>query len=191
MRILIAGATGVLGRATLPHLVETHDVVGLTRTRAKVRLLRSLGADGVACDVYDAEKLLRLVQARRPQVVVNFLTDLSSGDGEANNRLRRIGGANLVAAAEAAGAQRLIVESVDFPLGDAAAKALAEMEARALGSSMEVLVLRFGRFWGPSTRYPTPPEPPRIHVNDAGAQAAGVIESGSPGIHVVKSSTSA
>jgi nucleoside-diphosphate-sugar epimerase len=46
MRILVAGATGVLGRATLPHL-KGRDVVGLTRSREKLPLLRALGAEGV------------------------------------------------------------------------------------------------------------------------------------------------
>jgi nucleoside-diphosphate-sugar epimerase len=57
LRILVAGATGVLGRATLPHL-EGHEVVGLTRKREKLELLRALGVGGVVCDVYDYEELL-------------------------------------------------------------------------------------------------------------------------------------
>ena len=87
MRILVAGATGVLGRATLPHL-KGHDVLGLTRARDKLPLLRTLGAEGFVCDVYDAGELIRLAQERRPHIVVNFLTDLSAGIGEANNRAR-------------------------------------------------------------------------------------------------------
>jgi nucleoside-diphosphate-sugar epimerase len=110
-RILFAGATGVLGRATLPHL-EGHDVVGLTRTPDRLELLRALGAHGVVCDVYDYEQLLRVAEETKPQIVVNFLTDLSSGVGEANNRVRREGGANLVRAARSVKARRLVVESV-------------------------------------------------------------------------------
>jgi uncharacterized protein YbjT (DUF2867 family) len=78
MRILVAGATGVLGRATLPHL-KRHDVLGLTRAREKLPLLRALGAEGVVCDVYDSGELIRLAQERRPQVVVNFVTDCPLG----------------------------------------------------------------------------------------------------------------
>jgi nucleoside-diphosphate-sugar epimerase len=98
MRILVAGATGVLGRATLPHL-DRHDVLGLTREREKLPLLRALGAEGVVCDIYDLWELLRLTQERKPDVVVNFVTDLSAGISEANNRARREGGKNLVSAA--------------------------------------------------------------------------------------------
>ena len=98
MRILFAGATGVLGRATLPHL-KRHDVLGLTRAREKLPLLQALGAEGVICDVYDSGELVRLAQERRPHVVVNFVTDLSARSSEANNRARREGGKNLVTAA--------------------------------------------------------------------------------------------
>jgi nucleoside-diphosphate-sugar epimerase len=166
MRILVAGATGVLGRATLPHL-KRHDVLGLTRAREKLPLLRALGAEGIVCDVYDSGELVRLAQERRPQVVVNFVTDLSAGISEANNRARREGGKNLVSAAEAAGSRRLILESVASPLGRPAAEALEQMEQTALESPLEVLILRFGRLWGPATFYQEPPEPPAIHIEDA------------------------
>jgi nucleoside-diphosphate-sugar epimerase len=159
MRLLFAGATGVLGQATLAHL-EAHCVVGLTRTGDKLQLLRELGAEGVVCDVYDADELLRVARETRPHVVVNFLTDLSAGSGEANNRVRREGNANLVNAAKAVAAQRFVVESVAFPLEGAAAQALEQMEQTALEAPFDVLILRFGRLWGPSTWYQDPPDPP-------------------------------
>ena len=183
MRILVAGATGVLGRATLPHL-ERHDVLGLTRAPEKLPLLRALGAEGVVCDVYDSQELIRLAQERKPEVVVNFVTDLSAGSPEANNRARREGGKNIVGAAEAAGSRRLILESVAFRLERPAAEALAQMERAALGP-FELLILRFGRLWGPSTWYQEPPEPPAVHIADAGTRAAALIAAGRPGTHVI------
>jgi nucleoside-diphosphate-sugar epimerase len=186
MRILVAGATGVLGRATLPHL-KRHDVLGLTRAREKLPLLRALGAEGGVCDVYDFGELIRLAQVRRPHVVVNFVTDLCAGISEANNRARREGGRNLVGAAEAAGSRRLILESVAFPLERPAAEALEVMEQAALESPIEVLILRFGRLWGPSTWYQEPPEPPAIHIDDAGRRAADLITSGPAGTCVLAS----
>ena len=98
MRILVAGATGVLGRATIPHLAR-HEVVGLTRSREKLESLRNLGAEPILCDVYDYETLQSVTQQVGPQIIVNFLTDLSSGSVEANNRVRREGGGNLLNAA--------------------------------------------------------------------------------------------
>jgi nucleoside-diphosphate-sugar epimerase len=184
MRILVAGATGVLGRATLPHL-EGHDVVGLTRAREKLPLLRTLGAEGAVCDVYDSRELRRLAQERKPHVVVNFVTDLSAGISEANNRARREGGRNLISAAEAADSRRLVLESVAFPLERPAAEALEQLERTALESQLEVLILRFGRLWGPSTFYQEPPQPPAIHVDDAGTRAASLITSGPAGTYVI------
>ena len=118
-------------RATLPHL-ERHKVIGLTRTRQKLELLKALGAEGVLCDVYDYEELLRVTQEARPDIVVNYLTDLSGGNAEANNRVRREGGSNLVNAATSAHALRLVLGSVSFPLDGTAADTLEQMEQTAL-----------------------------------------------------------
>jgi nucleoside-diphosphate-sugar epimerase len=132
MRVLVAGASGVLGRSTLPHL-DGHEVVGLTRTGDKPQLLRDLGAQGIVCDVYDYPTLLRVTRRARPQIIVNFLTDLSAGSDEANNRVRCEGAANLLNAAKAANAARLVVESVAFPLHADAARALEQLERSTRG----------------------------------------------------------
>src|SRR5436189_298741 len=50
MRILIVGAGGVLGRSTLPHL-GAHEVMGTTRTVAKLDLIAALGARPERVDV--------------------------------------------------------------------------------------------------------------------------------------------
>lgn len=186
-RILFAGATGVLGRATLPHL-EGHDVVGLTRKRSRLELLRGLGAHGAVCDVYDYEELLRIAEKTNPEIVVNFLTDLSSGVGEANDRIRREGGSNLVRAALSVEARRLVLESVSFRVQGSAGMALEEMERTALASPLEVLILRFARLWGPDTWH-SEPGGEAIHVEDAGAQAAELLTSAPPGTYVIASAT--
>jgi nucleoside-diphosphate-sugar epimerase len=184
MRILVAGATGVLGRATLPHL-KRHDVVGLTRAREKLPLLRMLGAAGVVCDIYDSHELLRVVHEAQPHVVVNFLTDLPARSSEANNKVRREGSKNLVSAATAAEARRLVVESVAFPLEGAAREAVEQMEETALSSSLDVLIVRVGRFWGPGTWYHEPPESPAIQIAEAGARAATLVTAAPPGTYVI------
>jgi uncharacterized protein YbjT (DUF2867 family) len=186
MRILLAGATGVLGRATLPHLAG-HDVVGLTRDRGKLPLLRRLGAGGAVCDVYDRAALVRVVSDVRPQTLVDFLTDLSAGSAEANSRIRREGGANVVYAASEAQVSRLVVESVAFELEADAADAVAALERSAAPFTGETVVLRFGRLWGPGTLHATAPAPPSVHVEDAGADAARLIVEAAPGTYVVAS----
>ena len=60
MKVLVAGATGVLGRALVPQLVARgHEVVGMTRSSSKQDLVRSLGARPVVADALDATRLLR------------------------------------------------------------------------------------------------------------------------------------
>jgi nucleoside-diphosphate-sugar epimerase len=56
VRVLFAGAAGVLGRVTLPHL-RGHDVVGLTRSLEAVELLRGFGVESAVCDVFDYGEL--------------------------------------------------------------------------------------------------------------------------------------
>jgi nucleoside-diphosphate-sugar epimerase len=183
-RILFAGATGILGRATLPHL-RADDVVGLTRSPEKARLLLELGVEAAVCDVFDYGALVRLTQRVRPQTVVNFVTDLASGSTTANNRARREGGPNLRNAAEAAGAARLVVESVAFALDGEATMAVEQLEQSAREFPGVTLILRFGRLWGPGTFHQTPPQPPAVHVNKAGAEAAHLLAHAGAGTYIV------
>ena len=186
MRIFLAGAAGVLGRALIPHLTAD-EVVGLTRSHHKAGLLERLGVMPVVADAYDSERLLQAVVDARPDVVVNFLTDLTAGSSELNAKIRREIGPALVAAAEAASARRLVVESVAWPLEGASAEALSVLEGSALGSNLDALVIRFGRLWGPGTWHAEPPEPPRVRIDDAGRRAAELIAAGSTGVQIVAS----
>jgi uncharacterized protein YbjT (DUF2867 family) len=184
MRILVAGASGVLGRSTLPHL-DRHEVIGLTRTGDKLQLLRDLGAEGIVCDVYDYPTLLRVAQRARPQIIVNFLTDVSAGSDEANNRVRSEGAAHLYQAAKSANAARLVVESVAFPLHGDASRVLEQLEQSTRRFPGQAVILRFGRFWGPETLHQTPPQPPAVHIEKAGAEASTLITHAPPGTYVV------
>jgi nucleoside-diphosphate-sugar epimerase len=184
LRILLAGATGVLGRATLPHL-QQHDVVGLTRSAEKRSLVRELGGEDVVCDIYDREALLQIAEELRPEVVVNFVTDLAAGSGAANNRVRREGGANLLHAADAGGARRLVVESVAFTLEGDAGRAVEQLERSTRAFAREAVIIRFGRLWGPGTWYEAPPREPTVHIDEAGARAARLITRGAPGTYTI------
>jgi nucleoside-diphosphate-sugar epimerase len=120
-RVLVAGATGVLGRPLVPLLLERgHVVAGLTRSQGE--LVRELGAEPIVCDVYDLPRLKELVGAFGPEVVVHLLTDLPDSYDElpryreANARIRREGTRNLL---EAAPGARFIAESVAFDAGPA------------------------------------------------------------------------
>ena len=120
MKVFVAGATGVLGRALVPRLVARgHDVVGMTRSPAKQELLRSLGATPVVADALDRDGVARAVASAAPEVIVHQLTALS-GDFdmrhidrffEPTNRLRVDGTDHLLAAGRDAGARRFVAQS--------------------------------------------------------------------------------
>jgi nucleoside-diphosphate-sugar epimerase len=183
MKILIVGASGVLGRAVIPHLAG-HAIVGTTRRPERRALVEAAGASAVVCDVYEPGALERVARAAGPEIVVNLLTDLSAESREANARIRREGGPIVAQAARAARAHRLVVESIAFaPSGDGAA-ALAALEDGARVSELEAVILRFGRLWGPGTwSESAAPAPPAIHVAEAGRRAAPLIVAAPPGTY--------
>ncbi len=83
-------------------------------------MLRELGVEPAVVDVFDAGLLLDMVRKAEPKIVVHQLTDLPPRlDPEKmaealvrNARLREIGTRNLVAAAVAAGAKRMVAQSL-------------------------------------------------------------------------------
>jgi nucleoside-diphosphate-sugar epimerase len=182
MRVFLAGATGVLGVRLVPLLAAAgHTVAGLTRSPDKAGRLRELGAEPVVCDVFDAAALTRAVVAFGPDVVLHQLTDLPddaaelSAYGPRNARIRSEGTRNLLAAATAAGAQRVIAQSISWELpadrGSASAAAHERMVLAAGG-----VVIRYGQLFGPGTYYESaPPDPPRVHVDDAARQTMPVL----------------
>lgn len=168
MKILIAGATGVIGRALVPLLVEAgHEVSGTTRHRAKGKLLEGMGAHPVIVDVLDARKLRKAVKAERPDVIVHQLTDLANEDFTANGALRIEGTRNLVDAALAADVDTMIAQSIAWlyvkgeepavetdPLDPALPpyKAVASLE-QDVARMPNGVILRYGALYGPGTWY--------------------------------------
>jgi nucleoside-diphosphate-sugar epimerase len=184
MRVFVAGATGVIGRSLVPLLVQDgHEVTGLTHKPEHADLIRGLGAHPAIADALDPDGLHEAVVAARPEVVVHELTHIPRSidpkkfaeQFERNNRLRREGTRNLVDAARAAGARRVVAQSVAFmyargdgglhaetdplavdmpePAGETV-RALADLEQAVTGADgMEGLVLRYGYFYGSGTSY--------------------------------------
>lgn len=120
MRILIAGATGAIGRPLVPILVQAgHSVIGVTHTPGKTELLRQLGAEPLVLDALDEDAVHRAVETVRPDVIVHELTELK-GTADlrhfdrtfaGSNRLRTAGTDYLLAAGHAAGVKRFIAQS--------------------------------------------------------------------------------
>jgi nucleoside-diphosphate-sugar epimerase len=171
MRIFVAGATGVIGRRLVPLLLqEGHAVAAMTRREDAAAGLRALGAQPVVADALDREGVLAAVRAARPDVVIHQLTDLAAGSSETNAALRVAGTRNLVDAAQAADARRVIAQSIawayspgDAPAGedealDTAAPPPRATTIRGIGAlesavreAPEWVVLRYGQLYGRGT----------------------------------------
>jgi nucleoside-diphosphate-sugar epimerase len=125
MKVFVAGATGVLGRALVPQLVARgHEVVGMTRSASKQDLVRSLRARPVVVDALDPDAVAQAVASAEPEVIVHELTALSgpmslrdarhpdrSSAAKMTNRLRTEATDHLLAAGFAVGARRFVAQS--------------------------------------------------------------------------------
>jgi nucleoside-diphosphate-sugar epimerase len=181
MRVFLAGATGVIGRPLVRQLLQAgHEVTAMTRSVLRAAELEAAGAAPVVCDVLDGDGVRVAVVEAAPDAVIHQLTSLPTridwGDPhvfDANNRVRTEGTRLLVDGALAAGARRLVAQSIAFvyapagdfvkdedaplfadappPLGDTVA-AVVEHEQRVTGTAgLEGLVLRYGMLYGPGT----------------------------------------
>lgn len=200
-RVFLAGASGAVGRRLAPLLVGAgYEVFGTTRAREKAAALEAQGVVAVVVDAFDAPALAAEMTAVRPATVIHQLTDLPPGLDPSrlaealarNARIRSEGTRNLVAAALAAGARRLVAQSIAWAyapgprpyaeeapldLGAEGARAVtvqgvATLERLVLGSPpLEGIALRYGQLYGPGTGRETPVGDAPLHV-DAAAHAA-------------------
>jgi nucleoside-diphosphate-sugar epimerase len=172
MRVLLAGGSGVLGRQIVTALrADGQEVTTLGR-----------GADNdLRADLLDREAVLRAVDGHEFDAVVHAATGLSGkkltrhADMDPTDALRRLGTPNLVDAARATGARRLVAESMmygygygdhgDRPLvedvdlfGPAGAGPELEQHVGAMrvkeqlmlnAEGLEGVALRYGLFYGP------------------------------------------
>ena len=120
MKVLVAGATGGLGRSLVPQLIAAgHEVTGMIRSESGAAGLRAQGADAVLADGLDTAAVKAAVAGVQPEVVVHQMTALKGGinpkrfeqDFALTNRLRTEGTDNLLEASLAAGVRRIVVQS--------------------------------------------------------------------------------
>ncbi|WP_413991131.1 NAD-dependent epimerase/dehydratase family protein [Labrys okinawensis] len=209
-RIFLAGASGAIGRPLTRLLVAAgHEVTGTTRSAEKAEQLKALGAEPAIVDVYDAEALAVAMAAARAEIVIHQLTDLPSGVDPTrmaefaarNAHLRREGTANLVKATLAAGARRLVAQSIAWayapgPLphreGDpldrdaeglraVSVGGVIALEEAVLTAPLEGIVLRYGRLYGPGTGVEKA-NAPAVHVEAAARAALLAVDRGSAGV---------
>jgi 2-alkyl-3-oxoalkanoate reductase len=177
MRIFVAGGSGTIGVPLVRSLVQAgHQVTATTRSAGKQGMLRALGATPVVVDALDADALTGALRSAAPTHVIHQLTALPrtgprrASDLEPTNRLRDEGTRNLLRAAIAVKATRLIGGSfallgaepaptvADSPIeaaGDAVRSMESQITSAARAGSIEGIVLRYGMFYGagsPSTQ---------------------------------------
>ena len=177
MKIFVAGASGAIGLPLVRQLVAAgHQVTGSTRGGGGAGRIREAGGVAVACDVFNPGQLTEAVKQAGPDIVVNQLTSLppkfepkKKGFYDANNRIRSEGGDNVIAATAAAGAGRLVTQSISFlyelegPMIKTEDEAVDRSgthdavlghEQKALEDGrFETVVLRYGLLYGPGTWY--------------------------------------
>ena len=174
MRILVTGATGVIGRRVVPMLVGAgHHVTAVVRSPEKRAALAHSGASPIPLDLFDPPHVRRAVGQH--EAVVNLATHMPSSSWRIllpwawreNDRVRRDGSRILVDAAIAERVGRFIQESygpayeprgeewIDetVPLAPVKynatildAERSAERFTRSGGTG---IVLRFANFYGP------------------------------------------
>ena len=172
MKVFVIGATGVLGRRTVPLLVQSgHEVTALARTPEKATLLARLGATATSVNIFDSKALAKAFRGH--EVVFNLATSIPTMRRSAlasawveNDKLRDLGTRSMVEAAISAGVSRFIQESITFNYQDSGddwiteiypvnpstiGRSALEAEARtndfALSGNVGI-VLRFGAFYG-------------------------------------------
>ncbi|MGI5207571.1 NAD-dependent epimerase/dehydratase family protein [Spirillospora sp. CA-108201] len=178
MRVFVTGATGALGRHLVPGLVAAgHEVTATTRSPAKTAGLREAGAEPVVLDGLDREAVIAAVRAAAPEVIVHQMTALADMRSlrrvdrvfAATNELRTRGTDNLLAAAERAGARRVVAQGHSFlyeqsggpvkteddpaerrPVPSAArtVEAIRYVDETVRLRAPEGIVLRYGTFYG-------------------------------------------
>ena len=183
MRIFLAGGTGAIGGPLVRALVAGgHTVTVYSRNAERVHALSVPGVAAAEGDAFDADTLTRAVRDAQPDVVINQLTSLSPSANpiavkrgfDTTSRLRREVSGTLAAAARAAGARRVVAQSISFAYkaGPAAhveedplwtdaggqigllAASVATLESATLGDpDVEGVVLRYGSFYGPGTYF--------------------------------------
>jgi 2-alkyl-3-oxoalkanoate reductase len=183
MRVLLAGATGAIGRPLIRCLIQKgHNVFGLVRSAESARMLTEVGTEAVIGDALDAASVKAAIARVRPDAVINELTSLPrhytpaemKAAADRDSRVRREGNVNLLAGMRESGVRRYVLQSSGFwyapgpgladessalavdasPGVAASVRTYLELESTAFkASGIDCVAMRYGFFYGPGTWY--------------------------------------
>ena len=172
MRIAVIGATGVLGRHLVPRLIERgHAVCATARKEADLDRLKRIGAEAVKADIFDPVSLRAAVVNCEAAIhaATSIPTASGHGDWAVNDRIRREGTANLIAACRTERVRRYVQQSVamlhiagdgraqteDDPIGVYdRIRSAHDMEELVRQAPLDWCIVRGGAFYGPGTGRP-------------------------------------
>lgn len=182
MRVLVAGASGAIGRPLVRCLrAKQHEVFAMMRS-SNAADLKEMGAEPIRADALDAATVRAAVAHIRPEAVINELTSLPrhytpagmKSAAQHDRKVRVEGNTNLLAALHDAGVRRYLLQSSAYwyspgpgladestafissatPRVEASARTYLELETRAAATAtIEFVALRYGFFYGPGTWY--------------------------------------
>jgi uncharacterized protein YbjT (DUF2867 family) len=204
MKVLVVGATGVLGRNVILRLVEAgHSVRAVVRREEQARFLQQWqGVEALIGDISDRQSLERA--ASGAQAALHLATAIPKNDSQdwsQNDRVRMEGTRNLLDALVIQGVRRYVQQSIVLVYGKqgneivdetallqmtAINRSAIEMEEMVRASGLAWSILRGGLFYGPGTgreegwwqaaRQGVLKIPSHTLIWTAGVKAAEVIE---------------
>ena len=178
MRILVAGASGVIGQRAVPLMLACgHQVTALGRSRDRLARLAQEGATATTVDLFDPVAIRNAMAGH--DAVVNLATHIPGsfvrafipGAWAENDRIRKVGSSILADAAIELGVPRFVQESFALTYPDSGVNWVDETIAvqptrynrtvlDAEASAMRVtragacgVALRFALLYGPGDRF--------------------------------------
>jgi nucleoside-diphosphate-sugar epimerase len=177
MRILITGATGVIGRRVVPALrARGHEITAVGRGAARLTTLAQPGVATLALDLFDPPAVRHALRGH--DAVINLATHVPPnsraflpGAWRQMDRVRREGSAIIADAATAVGARRYVQESFAPIYPDGGAnwvteatpprpasynRSVLDAEASAMrfaAGGGAAVILRFAFFYGPNDAF--------------------------------------
>lgn len=175
-KVLILGATGLIGQEMLKEMMDKAEyiVAGVTRSEQKREAIEHFGAKAYVGDALSHDDIDAIVADFQPDVIINQLTDLKSFDLDGNTKIRVVGSKIIGDVASKYNVKRVVSQSISW-MNDAGNGLVIEDEAldtQATGDRQVILdgvialeeetkrntdfvILRYGNLYGPGTWYDT------------------------------------